>query len=118
MGGDCLNYGCVPSKALLAAGKAAHAMARARPSAWRRSRPQVDFAAAMDHVAATIAAIAPHDSEERFEGLGVRVIRDWARFVSPRGRGRRAPHPRPALRDRHRLAPLVPPIRGWTACPT
>lgn len=83
MGGDCLNHGCVPSKALLAAGKAAQAHRRGARFGVRPAEPEVDFAAAMAHVARTIAAIAPHDSEERFAGLGVRVIRDWARFVSP-----------------------------------
>jgi len=83
MGGDCLNYGCVPSKALLSAARRAEAAATpglgVTPGA-----VTVDFAAAKDHVAATIAAIAPHDSEERFEGLGVRVIRETAHFTSPR----------------------------------
>ena len=82
MGGDCLNAGCVPSKALLAAAKAAHAARGGRFGV--TGRAEVDFAAVKDHVAATIAAIAPHDSQNRFEGLGVRVIRDWARFISPR----------------------------------
>lgn len=81
MGGDCLNAGCVPSKALLAAGKAAYAARGGRFGV--TGQATVDFAAAKDHVAATIATIAPHDSQERFEGLGVHVIRDWARFVSP-----------------------------------
>lgn len=82
MGGDCLNHGCVPSKALLAAARAAEAQRRPGPGT-APVQPEVDFAAAQAHVARTIAAIAPHDSQERFEGLGVRVIRDWARFVSP-----------------------------------
>ncbi|OYU19073.1 MAG: dihydrolipoamide dehydrogenase [Rhodobacteraceae bacterium PARR1] len=80
MGGDCLNAGCVPSKALLAAAKAAHAARGGRFGV--TGQATVDFAAAKDHVAATIATIAPHDSQERFEGLGVHVIRDWARFIS------------------------------------
>lgn len=67
MGGDCLNSGCVPSKALLAAARAG-----------------LDYDAAMARAAAAVAAIAPHDSAERFAGLGVTVIRGWARFVSPR----------------------------------
>ncbi|WP_193139658.1 NAD(P)/FAD-dependent oxidoreductase [Meridianimarinicoccus sp. MJW13] len=83
MGGDCLNYGCVPSKALLAAGKRAHAMGQGAAYGVTPVVPQVDFAAAKDHVDAAIATIAPHDSQERFEGLGVRVIRDFGRFVSP-----------------------------------
>jgi len=82
MGGDCLNYGCVPSKALIAAAKQAHAMETGRPYGVTPVSPEVDYAAAKDHVASAIATIAPHDSEERFEGLGVRVIRDYARFVS------------------------------------
>lgn len=81
MGGDCLNTGCVPSKALLAAAKAASAARAGRFGV--TGQATVNFAAAKDHVAAAIAAIAPHDSQERFEGLGVRMIRDWARFVSP-----------------------------------
>jgi pyruvate/2-oxoglutarate dehydrogenase complex dihydrolipoamide dehydrogenase (E3) component len=82
MGGDCLNTGCVPSKALLAAARHAHAMGTGAPFGVAPASADVDFAAAKDHVAATIAAIAPHDSQERFEGLGVQVIRARARFVS------------------------------------
>jgi pyruvate/2-oxoglutarate dehydrogenase complex dihydrolipoamide dehydrogenase (E3) component len=83
MGGDCLNYGCVPSKALIAAGKHAHAMTTGAPFGVTPVEPQVDFAAAKDHVAGVIAGIAPHDSPERFEGLGVRVILEYGRFLSP-----------------------------------
>jgi pyruvate/2-oxoglutarate dehydrogenase complex dihydrolipoamide dehydrogenase (E3) component len=83
MGGDCLNYGCVPSKSLLAAGKRAHAMTAGAPFGVATVVPKIDFAAAKVHVRAVIAAIEPHDSQERFEGLGVTVLRDWARFVSP-----------------------------------
>jgi pyruvate/2-oxoglutarate dehydrogenase complex dihydrolipoamide dehydrogenase (E3) component len=82
MGGDCLNHGCVPSKALLAAGKAAAAH-RAGGKGVAGDEPAVDFAGAMAHVGATIAAIAPHDSQERFEGLGVQVIRAFGRFTGP-----------------------------------
>ncbi len=82
MGGDCLNYGCVPSKALLAAAKAAQAMRKAGPFGISPVEPQIDYAAVMDHVARTIATIAPMDSQERFEGFGVNVIRAWARFTS------------------------------------
>jgi pyruvate/2-oxoglutarate dehydrogenase complex dihydrolipoamide dehydrogenase (E3) component len=82
MGGDCLNHGCVPSKALLAAAKAAHAMTTGAAFGVRPVSPQVDFAAVKDHVARVIAGIAPLDSQERFEGLGVTVIRAFGRFVS------------------------------------
>ncbi len=82
MGGDCLNYGCVPSKALLAAGKQAHAMEAGAPFGVSSVPPTVDYAAAKDHVAQVIATIAPHDSVERFEGLGVQVIEAYGRFIS------------------------------------
>ena len=82
MGGDCLNYGCVPSKALIASGKAAHAQSHASAYGVADVVPEVDYAAAKDHVAEVIAQIAPTDSVERFEGLGVRVIREYGRFVS------------------------------------
>lgn len=82
MGGDCLNYGCVPSKALIAAGKRAQAMRNPRAFGITPVEPVVDYAAAMDHVRRAIATIEPHDSQERFEGLGVRVIRAYGRFVS------------------------------------
>lgn len=82
MGGDCLNFGCVPSKALLAAAKRA-AMAGTRLGVtWADA--EVDFAAVNDHVRAAIAGIAPHDSQERFERLGVTVLREEARFLSRR----------------------------------
>ncbi len=84
MGGDCLNYGCVPSKALLAAAHAAHAQETGAAFGVAPQVPQVDFAGAKDHVARAIATIAPHDSVERFEGLGVRVIQAWGRFTGPR----------------------------------
>lgn len=84
MGGDCLNTGCVPSKALLAAAKAAQSARDAGKFGVRTGKVSVDFAAAKDHVLAVIAAIAPHDSQERFEGLGVTVIRAYARFSAPR----------------------------------
>jgi len=81
MGGDCLNYGCVPSKALLAAGKRAE-MERSKTGFGIACRePIVDFAAVNDHVKDVIAGIAPHDSVERFEGLGVKVIQAQGRFT-------------------------------------
>lgn len=82
MGGDCLNYGCVPSKALIAAGKHAHAMTTGAPFGVSPIEPVVDYAAAKDHVASVIAGIEPHDSVERFEGLGVRVITEFGAFIS------------------------------------
>lgn len=83
MGGDCLNYGCVPSKALIAAATAAHT-ARSASRLGVRMTAEVDFAAVMAHVRGAIAAIEPHDSQARFERMGARVVRGVARFVDPR----------------------------------
>ena len=83
MGGDCLNYGCVPSKALIASGKAAYAQSHAQAYGVANQVPKVDYAAAKDHVADVIATIEPHDSVERFEGLGVKVIEEFGEFISP-----------------------------------
>ncbi|MEL6317775.1 MAG: FAD-dependent oxidoreductase, partial [Pseudomonadota bacterium] len=83
-GGDCLNTGCVPSKALIAAAAKAQAQRDGAAFGVAAREPEVDFGAVMDHVHGVIAAIAPHDSQERFEGLGVRVIRERGRFTGPR----------------------------------
>ena len=80
MGGDCLNAGCVPSKALIAAAKRAQAMRDAAAFGIAPVEPQVDLAKVHAHVRGVIAAIAPNDSAERFRALGVRVIRGAARF--------------------------------------
>ena len=83
MGGDCLNTGCVPSKALLAAAHAAQGFRDAGRFGIGAVEPAVDFAKVRDHVRGVIAGIAPNDSVERFEGLGVRVIQEQARFTGP-----------------------------------
>ena len=83
MGGDCLNFGCVPSKALIAAGKQAHAMKTGEPFGVAPVMPKVDYSAAKDHVHKVIATIEPNDSVERFEGFGVHVIQEYGRFISP-----------------------------------
>lgn len=84
MGGDCLNYGCVPSKSLLKAAKIADTIRHAGMFGINGHEPAIDFAAVYRHVQGVIAAIAPHDSQERFEGLGVRVLRSRARFADAR----------------------------------
>src|SRR5271167_3959597 len=84
MGGDCLNLGCVPSKSLLATARLADLARRGAALGITSARPDVDFPAAVEGVQQVIAAIAPNDSVERFEGLGVRVLRSEARFASPR----------------------------------
>jgi pyruvate/2-oxoglutarate dehydrogenase complex dihydrolipoamide dehydrogenase (E3) component len=117
MGGDCLNTGCVPSKALLAA---AHAAAAARRAArfGIGAAPVVDFATVAAHVHRTIATIAPHDSEERFRALGVEVIRAAARFTAPdtvEAGGERIRARRFAIATGSRAA--IPPIPGLDATP-
>ncbi len=81
MGGDCLNYGCVPSKALLAAGKRADAVRTASTFGIDVLEAQIDHRAVHDHVHRVIANIAPNDSVERFTGLGVRIIQAQASFL-------------------------------------
>ena len=82
MGGDCLNTGCVPSKALIEAARHAKAAVAAAKLGVSCSQVEIDYASIMQHVHATIATIEPHDSQERFENIGVRVIRGYARFTS------------------------------------
>ena len=83
MGGDCLNTGCVPSKALIRSAKLAHEMRHADHYGLKSQQPEVDFAAVMDRIHAVIAEIEPHDSVERFTGLGVDVRQGSAKLISP-----------------------------------
>ena len=83
MGGDCLNTGCVPSKALIRAARAAHEIRTAHRFGVSASAPEVDFAKVMGHVHQAIADIEPHDSVERYTGLGVTVYQDHAQLVTP-----------------------------------
>ncbi len=83
MGGDCLNYGCVPSKALIAAAHAAYAMRTSAAFGITPQEPQVSGPGLHKHIHEIIDKIAPDDSEERFTQLGCKVIRATARFVSP-----------------------------------
>jgi pyruvate/2-oxoglutarate dehydrogenase complex dihydrolipoamide dehydrogenase (E3) component len=81
MGGDCLNYGCIPSKALIAAARRVHAIRGAEAFGIPSPEPRIDFSRIRAHVREVIAAIEPKDSETRFLALGVKVIRAHARFV-------------------------------------
>ena len=81
MGGDCLNYGCVPSKAMIAAGKRAQAMRDPQAFGIARAHPRIDPQMVHQHVHEVIGAIAPNDSVERFTGMGVRVIEAPGRFL-------------------------------------
>ena len=113
MGGDCLNYGCVPSKALIASGKAAYAQSHSAAYGVANVDPHVDYAAAKDHVADVIAQIEPVDSQERFEGFGVRVIREFGQFISA-GEVQAGDYVIEARRVviATGSSPLVPPIKG------
>ncbi|MEO1317134.1 MAG: FAD-dependent oxidoreductase [Pseudomonadota bacterium] len=118
MGGDCLNYGCVPSKAIIAAAKKAYAHRSSAPYGVAANEPVVDYAKVMEHVAGAIATIAPHDSEERFEKLGCTVIRARGRFTAPDA-VEAGGH---TIRARRFVvatgsSPLVPPIPGLDSVP-
>ncbi|MDO6484646.1 dihydrolipoyl dehydrogenase family protein [Shimia thalassica] len=118
MGGDCLNFGCVPSKALLASGKVAHTQAHAKAFGVADVVPAVDYAAAKDHVADVIAQIEPNDSVERFESLGVRVIEDYGAFTGP-NEVQAGPFSITARRIviATGSSPMVPPIPGLADVP-
>ncbi len=83
MGGDCLNFGCVPSKAIIKSAKLAHQMRHADKYGLKTAFPAFDFKAVMQRVQDIIAAIAPHDSVERFTGLGVDVLEGYAKIINP-----------------------------------
>lgn len=113
MGGDCLNTGCVPSKALIRAARFAAEQRKAGELGFSPSQSEADFAAVMERVAQVIRDVEPHDSVERYQGLGVECIEGAARLVSPWEvdvNGRR-------LTTRHMVIatgarPLVPDLPG------
>ena len=118
MGGDCLNTGCVPSKALLAAAKQAQAVRSGAAYGIAAQEPQVDFAKVMAHVRRAIAAIAPNDSQERFEKLGVTVVRAEARFrdaATLEANGKRYTARRMVIATGSR--PAAPPVPGLDQVP-
>ncbi|WDR06303.1 FAD-dependent oxidoreductase [Devosia rhodophyticola] len=84
MGGDCLNTGCVPSKSLIAAAHMAHSFtAGLEMGVGEGLAPRINFQAVHDHIHGVIGQIAPHDSVERFESLGVQVLKESAKFTGP-----------------------------------
>ncbi len=118
MGGDCLNFGCVPSKALLAAAHAAAEARRAARFGVRLPPPEIDWAGVRAHVAGAIAAIAPNDSVERFTGMGVTVVQATARFTGRdalEAAGRRFTFRRAVIAAGS--AAVVPPIPGLSDVP-
>jgi pyruvate/2-oxoglutarate dehydrogenase complex dihydrolipoamide dehydrogenase (E3) component len=118
MGGDCLNFGCVPSKALIASAKRAHAMRTSQPFGIAPVEPTIDKAKVRSHVREVIATIAPNDSVERFTGLGVHVIQAAARFVD----ATTVVAGEHVVKARRFViatgsSPMVPPIPGLAAVP-
>ena len=118
MGGDCLNYGCVPSKALIRSARLAHQMRHADRFGLKAEAPQVDFKAVLERVHAVIARIEPADSVERYTGLGVDVVQGHARLIDPwtveialAGGGTRRLSAR-AIVLATGAAPFVPPLPG------
>ncbi|MDC0092152.1 FAD-dependent oxidoreductase [Oceanospirillaceae bacterium] len=83
MGGDCLNYGCVPSKALIKSATVAHQIKHADRFGLEASNPSFSFNKVMQRIHQVIAAIAPHDSVERYQSLGVEVLQGHAKLTSP-----------------------------------
>ena len=113
MGGDCLNTGCVPSKSLLRSAKMLSYMARAKEFGLKRAQAEFDFADIMERVQGVITAIEPHDSVERYTGLGVDCILGEATITSPytvRVNGREIATRNMVIATG--ATPLVPPIPG------
>lgn len=118
MGGDCLNTGCVPSKSILAAGHVAQNMRDAGSFGVQALEPKVDWAAVHRHIHEVISAIAPNDSQQRFEALGVTVIRAAGQFED--ARTLRAGDQR--IRAKYFVlatgsSPFVPPFEGLDQVP-
>jgi pyruvate/2-oxoglutarate dehydrogenase complex dihydrolipoamide dehydrogenase (E3) component len=118
MGGDCLNFGCVPSKSLLAAARLAEVWRRGSEFGLGYAPPKVDFAAVGAGVGQVVAELAPNDSVERFAALGVRVVQAEARFTGPRllraGELEIEPRRFVVATGSH---PAVPPIPGLADAP-
>ncbi len=118
MGGDCLNFGCVPSKALISSARLLHRMRHAEPWGVRSVAPEFDFAQVFAQMRAARAQLAPLDSRVRFESLGVDVFEEEATFVSPNelevgGKKLRAKHFVIATGSRA----VVPPVIGASHVP-
>ena len=117
MGGDCLNFGCVPSKALIRSAKLAHEIKQADALGLRDASATVDFAAVMARIQRVIADIEPHDSVARYTALGVDVVQGRARITSPWAVEITTPQGVQTLTTRSIVIatgarPLVPPIPG------
>ena len=118
MGGECLNTGCVPSKALLTAARRAQAAHDGARFGVSLSPPAIDWAGVRAHVDSAIAMIAPHDSQDRFEKMGVAIIRSRARFLDGKtliAGNRYLTAPRIVIATGAK--PAVPPIDGLEDVP-
>ncbi|MHA6334590.1 dihydrolipoyl dehydrogenase family protein [Qipengyuania sp. CAU 1752] len=118
MGGECLNNGCVPSKALITAAKRAAEAREGKRYGVQIAAPQIDWTGVHGHIHGAIAAIAPHDSQERFEEMGCEVIRNWGKLTGNHTvevGGRTLSAPRIVLATGSR--PFVPPIEGLDTVP-
>ncbi len=118
MGGECLNTGCVPSKALLAAAKRAQDIREAAPFGIRVGDPGIDHKAVAAHIQEVIAAIAPNNSVERYNGLGVGIVKASARFID-KDTVEAGDHEIKARRFivATGSTPLIPPIPGLDRVP-
>lgn len=118
MGGDCLNFGCVPSKSLLWTARIADLWRHGGALGIAYQPPRIDFPAVADGVARVVAELAPNDSEERFAALGVHVVRAEARFADPRtlraGEAEIRPRRFVVATGSH---PVIPPIPGLAGLP-
>ncbi len=117
MGGDCLNYGCVPSKALIRTAKFVHQARHANALGLRDARVECDFAEIMARIRRIIATIAPHDSAERYASLGAEVLLGHAKIISPWSVQVRSGSTTRTLTTRAIViaagsSPIIPPIPG------
>lgn len=118
MGGECLNNGCVPSKALISSARRAAEAREEKRLGVQLAAPMVEWVGVRKHIHDAIAAIAPHDSQERFEGMGCEVIRDYGFIVNPHtvdAGGRHLTAPRIVIATGSE--PFVPPIEGLEDVP-
>lgn len=121
MGGDCLNTGCVPSKALIRTATLMQQIRRALDFGIHQATASIDFAQVMARVAAVVRAIAPHDSVERYTGLGVEVLQGQARIVDPwtvqvtQADGRQRSLSTRSIVIATGAAPIIPPLPGLDA---
>jgi len=118
MGGDCLNYGCVPSKALIKTATLARQIRHARDYGIAKAEATIDFAQVMERVARIVRAVEPHDSVERYTGLGVDVVQGHAKVVTPwtvaitKADGSTQTLTTRSIVIATGAAPLVPPLPG------